>query len=170
MSHPHASIPQGAFYGMSRDMAPPGQPTYGDPAQGMAAYGQGIPGMAQGQMPQAQGYPMPPTGYAPMPHPAYYGQPVQPMAYPQGYAPMPGYNAATAPSMASTLTSNRFLKGLIIGGAAAYLLTNDQVQQSAIKGMVKVWTLLQGGVAELKERFHDAEAEVRANGVHHDDA
>jgi hypothetical protein len=35
------------------------------------------------------------------------------------------------------------------------------VQQSAIKGAVNVWTLLQGGVAELKERFHDAGAEMR---------
>lgn len=58
--------------------------------------------------------------------------------------------------------NERFFKGLLIGGAAAYLLTNEDVQRTAIKGAVKAWALLHGGVEELKERFHDAEAEIRA--------
>lgn len=58
--------------------------------------------------------------------------------------------------------NERFFKGLLIGAAAAYLLTNENVQRTAIKGAVKAWGLLQGGVEELKERFHDAEAEIRA--------
>ena len=53
-------------------------------------------------------------------------------------------------------------KGLIIGAAATYLLTNENVQRAAIRGAVKAWTLVQGGVEELKERFQDAEAELRA--------
>lgn len=61
--------------------------------------------------------------------------------------PMGGYAMANvAPGVrgqlpcSSSLTSSRFLKGLVIGGAAAYLLTNDQVQRAVIKGTVKVWT------------------------------
>ncbi|WP_206199350.1 YtxH domain-containing protein [Parasulfuritortus cantonensis] len=76
------------------------------------------------------------------------------MAYPM-YAPY--YRQQSA-----SMFNDRFLKGLLIGAAAAYLLTNETVQRNAIKGTVKVWSLLQGGVEELKERFHDAEAEIRA--------
>jgi hypothetical protein len=58
--------------------------------------------------------------------------------------------------------NERFLRGLLMGAAATYILTNEKVQRSTIKGMVRVWSTLQGGVEELKERFQDAEAELRA--------
>lgn len=92
----------------------------------------------------------------------------QPAMYPQGgYAQGMGYPmyAPNYPQQSSSLlgfANDRFLKGLLIGAAAAYLLTNENVQRTAIKGAVKAWSLLQGGVEELKERFHDAEAEIRA--------
>jgi hypothetical protein len=86
-------------------------------------------------------YPYPPMGY-----PAY---PMQQQLYPQQQ-----HN--------HSLLNERFFKGLLIGAAAAYVLTNENVQRSAIKGAVKAWSLLQGGVEELKERFHDAEAEIRS--------
>jgi len=70
-----------------------------------------------------------------------------------------GPPAAPAPA---GLLNDRFLKGLLIGAAAAYLLGNESVQRTAIKSAVRAWGLVQGGVEELKERFHDAEAEVRA--------
>ena len=83
-----------------------------------------------------------------------------------GYQHMP-YGAfhagppAAAPAPAGLL-NDRFLKGLLIGAAAAYLLSNESVQRTAIKGAVRAWGMVQGGMEELKERFHDAEAEVRA--------
>jgi hypothetical protein len=94
-------------------------------------------------------------------------------AYQQGmpgqgmYAQGMGYPiyASHYPQQSSSLfgfANDRFLKGLLIGAAAAYLLTNENVQRTAVKGAVKAWSLLQGGVEELKERFHDAEAEIRA--------
>jgi hypothetical protein len=58
--------------------------------------------------------------------------------------------------------NERFLRGLVMGAAATYILTNEKVQRSTIKGMVRVWSTWQGGVEELKERFQDAEAELRA--------
>lgn len=58
--------------------------------------------------------------------------------------------------------NERFMRGLLIGAAATYILTNEKVQRNAIKGMVRVWSTLQGGLEELKERFQDAEAELRA--------
>ena len=79
----------------------------------------------------------------------------------QGYAAYPMYGAAY-PRQHAGLFNERFLKGMLIGAAAAYILTNENVQRTAIKGAVKAWSLLQGGVEELKERFRDAEAEIRA--------
>lgn len=105
---------------------------------GAMAQGQGSHQQAmspQGMYPQGMGYPM----YAPY--------------YPQQNSGLFGF------------ANDRFLKGLLIGAAAAYLLTNENVQRTAIKGAVKAWGLLQGGVEELKERFHDAEAEIRAESA-----
>jgi len=102
------------------------------------------------------------TPYGSSPHaPAmgqgHYGQQLpHPMA---GY----GYQQQSSGSLPG-FTNDRFLKGLLIGAAAAYLLTNESVQRTAIKGAVKVWSLLQGGVEEMKERFQDAEAELRSEG------
>ncbi len=99
------------------------------------------------------------------------GNAVSPYAppMPPGYAPsyaMPGaYPAAAAiPTVRNTnlLTNPRFIKGALIGAAVAYLLTNEKVQHATIKTAVKAWSLVQGGVEEMKERFRDAEAELHA--------
>lgn len=121
---------------------------------------QGMGGMTQGQAQVsgmgASGMPVQGTAYQGASHSgiAQQGMMQQGMGYPM-YAPY--YSQQN-----TSLFNDRFLKGLLIGAAAAYLLTNETVQRTAIKGAVKAWSLLQGGVEELKERFHDAEAEVRA--------
>lgn len=108
------------------------------PAQGMGQVMHGTaPGVAQA------GYAMLPVGH-------------------YAAAPMPRYSASQNSSLFG-LTNDRFLKGLIIGAAATYILTNDNVQRAAIKSAVKAWSMLQGGVEEMKERFLDAEAELRAS-------
>ena len=105
-------------------------------------------------------------------HPAYYGPPPQAPGYPPagyGAAYHPGYPPGYAPAYAhdSGLSSffnfrdERFIKGAITGAALTFLLTNDSVQKNAIKSVVKLWTLFQGGVEEIKERFKDAEAEIK---------
>lgn len=80
-----------------------------------------------------------------------------------GYYPYydPRYRAVPQRRPANSSPSNRFMKGLIIGAAATYVLTNEQIQRAAIKSAVMAWSTLQGGVEELKERFQDAEAEIR---------
>ncbi len=84
-------------------------------------------------------------GYQHVPYAAWQGAPIAPVA--------------AAPA---GIFNDRFIRGLLIGAAAAYLLSNENVQRTAIKTAVRAWGLVQGGVEELKERFHDAEAEVRA--------
>jgi hypothetical protein len=120
---------------------------------------------------QGQGQPLPQGGY-PAQGQAHQGNAyaAYPAAYPAGqyqaayYQPQGAYLGAQYQTQTPFLnfSNDRFLKGLLIGAAAAYLLTNESVQRSAIKGVVKVWSLLQGGVEEIKERFQDAEAEIHA--------
>lgn len=84
-------------------------------------------------------------------YPAYYQAPMQPaLARNDVSRDLLGF------------ANDRFMKGILIGAAATYLLTNDAVQRSAIKGVVQVWGMIQGGLEEVKERFHDAEAEIQA--------
>ena len=108
-----------------------------------------------------------PVGYPPVyPGGAFGGHPAAAGAVAGG--PMPGTAAQPARPLLD-FGNDRFVKGLLIGAAAAYLLTNESVQRTAIKGAVKVWSGLQGGVEELKERFHDAEAELQAAASGKDD-
>jgi hypothetical protein len=123
-------------------------PATGHPAQGVQ-YPAGYPAQHQGQ---AMGmapvpYPYSATGH----YPSYAYQTLQAHAYPMQQS-----------SSFLDFSSDRFLKGFLIGAAATYILTNESVQRTAIKGAVKLWSLVQGGVEELKERFQDAEAEIRA--------
>ena len=73
----------------------------------------------------------------------------------------PRYRAMARQAGGRSTRSNRFMKGLLLGAAATYVLSNEEVQRAAIKSAVKAWSTLQGGVEELKERFQDAEAELR---------
>lgn len=99
-----------------------------------------------------------------------YGGAAAPYAAP-AHAPAPtaaamvpqALNARAAPAQPFfDLGSDRFVRGLLIGAAAAYLLTNEDVQRTVIKSAVKVWSSVQGGIEEAKERFRDAEAEIQA--------
>lgn len=57
-----------------------------------------------------------------------------------------------------------FTRGVLVGAATTYFLTNPKVQKAAMATAVRVWDAVQGGVAELRERFQDAEAEIHSNG------
>lgn len=121
------------------------------------------PHTSQGLYPAAQA-PSGPGWHAAAPDPMAGGYP-HPYAAPYGAYPAPAYAPQSLAARGSPflgLTNERFLKGVLIGAAATYLLTNESVQRTAIKGAVKLWGLVQGGVEEIKERFHDAEAELHA--------
>ncbi len=126
------------------------------------------------------GYPIAP-GYAPQtavqPGTQPGTQTPGPWAYPPTWAtyvaappqaipaPLP---APQAPAAQPLLNAN-LVKGLAFGAVAAYLLTNEAVQQKAITGAVRIWSMMQGGVEEMKERFRDAEAELHAHQAHEED-
>lgn len=145
--HPYGTHPQSP----DQPFAPAGQ----HPGSGYAAYGYPASGTPAGYA-ASLGAGQSQAAYATGPAQGY-----PQVAYPHGYPTYtePRYQAQTP---FFNFSNERFIKGLVIGAAAAYLLTNESVQRGAIKGLVKLWSAVQGGVAEVKERFHDAEAELRA--------
>lgn len=105
---------------------------------------------------------------------AFSPPPVQHTLPQQGYPAAAAFDPAVTPqaptqrTYPSLLANPRFIKGALVGAAAAYLLSNESVQQNAIKAAVKAWSLLQGGIEEMKERFRDAEAELHAAATDED--
>ncbi|MDY0328687.1 MAG: hypothetical protein RBR07_10590 [Arcobacteraceae bacterium] len=63
-------------------------------------------------------------------------------------------------SLLGNTTGDKFLRGLLIGGAAAYILTNENAQKAIIKTGMKVFGAVAGGVEEFKEKIMDAKAEL----------
>ncbi|CAH2601870.1 conserved protein of unknown function [Rhodovastum atsumiense] len=135
---------------------------------------------------EAQGQPWPGGAYPPPPPPyGWYGPPPgqwhaphgHPAGYPHwhpgtapGWYPPPGYGPAPAvdPSRAGGPATpwhhgqhHDLLTGMLVGAAAAALLSNEAVQRTLIRSLVSAWAGVQGGLEEVKERFRDAEAELR---------
>jgi hypothetical protein len=120
----------------------------------------------------------PPWGVPPIapwfgPHPYPYANPYGP-AFAAGFAPAgwgPGSagwappateQASTPTTLGLGLLNNRFVTGMLVGGALTYVLTNEAIQRAAIRGIMQVWLNVQGGIEETKERFRDAESEIKA--------
>ncbi|MDQ0506481.1 hypothetical protein [Xanthobacter agilis] len=100
------------------------------------------------------GYPPPGFPFAPGAAPGVTGAPG---SQPQGAQQQgSGFNWHQHPA------ADSLIKGLVVGAGAAYLLTNETAQRTILRTAVQVWGFLQGSVEELKERLHDAEAEVAA--------
>ena len=101
------------------------------------------------------------TQYPNYPYATGSGQYAQtaPTGYPtpQAYAPVPqtswtqGWLAFNDPG---------YIKWLLLGAAATYLLTNPKVQRAVVKGAVALWSSVQGSVEEVKEQIEDIKAEM----------
>jgi hypothetical protein len=152
------------MYGSGRPTAPGEAAGQVYPQQPMGYHqGQAAYPATPGAMAPGGAMPYGPAGMAAM-GPSSGGYAVGPMH--GGVYPMaPGMPGAYPPASSGGLfgiSNDRFFRGLLIGAAATYILTNESVQRSAIKGVVKVWSMVQGGIEEAKERFQDAEAEIAA--------
>lgn len=60
------------------------------------------------------------------------------------------------------LNTSEILTGALIGAAATYVLTNENVQKALFKGALSISDIFNGGLDEMKERFEDAKAEREA--------
>ncbi|MDR0528658.1 MAG: hypothetical protein LBG69_03480 [Zoogloeaceae bacterium] len=58
--------------------------------------------------------------------------------------------------------SEQFLAGILLGAAAAYVLSNDELRGKAIKGGVNLYSALACNFAEFREQIADVMAEVEA--------
>ncbi|EFL51199.1 conserved hypothetical protein [Solidesulfovibrio fructosivorans JJ]] len=85
---------------------------------------------------------------------------------PAAYAAQTGAYAPAASSWTQgwfAASDPGYLKGLLLGAAATYLLTNPKVQRAMVKGAVALWTSVQGSVEEVKEQIQDIKAEMSMN-------
>ena len=72
-------------------------------------------------------------------------------------------NEATNPFMRA-LTNGNFLTGVLVGALTTLVFTNPGVQRTLFRTAAKTTDLIRSSVAEARERFHDAEAEVHMEG------
>jgi len=58
--------------------------------------------------------------------------------------------------------SQQFLMGLLLGGAAAYVLSDDELREKIIKKAMKMYGGVMGSFEEMKEQMADLKAEMEA--------
>jgi len=68
--------------------------------------------------------------------------------------------AAAQPSAIDNAINNAAQHLLVLGGIAAYVLTNPKAQECVFKAIIKGGELINAGIEELKERFEDVKAEL----------
>ncbi|PID57617.1 hypothetical protein CSB45_07265 [candidate division KSB3 bacterium] len=62
-------------------------------------------------------------------------------------------------------SNSGYLKGFVLGAGIAILLTHPAVQRTLLASGIKVWSLFQGGLEEVKEQVHDIRAEMSQKSV-----
>ncbi len=90
------------------------------------------------------------------PEPQFYQQQVsgQTRVYASPQAP------DTAFSSWFDFSNPSYMKGFIVAAGITLVAANPSVQQTLIKGVLKAWSFLQGGVEEIKEQIQDVKAEM----------
>ncbi|MBR8462197.1 YtxH domain-containing protein [Campylobacter sp. faydin G-24] len=68
--------------------------------------------------------------------------------------------AQNLPLVPENFNAAGFVKGLVLGGIVAYVLTNQKAQECVFKAIIKGGALINAGIEELKERFEDVKAEL----------
>lgn len=78
-------------------------------------------------------------------------------------------NGSTASTLlgnwSSALGTNRtqqFLIGALLGAAATYVLSNDELRGKMMKSLVKLYAGMSSGFEEMKEQIADIQAEMQA--------
>lgn len=93
------------------------------------------------------------------------GHPNQEMYYSQQSSPQHQYYQYPAPESYGYLhgwvnyKNPAWVKGAVVGAAAAVIVANPTVRKAIVKGIAGIWGTLQGGVEELKEQIRDVQAE-----------
>lgn len=73
-----------------------------------------------------------------------------------------GANGGGLSSLLPSRRSNQFLVGLLLGAAATYVLSDEQMRGRLMQSGIKLYTSLTGGLEEMKEQMADIQAELAA--------
>ncbi|MGP1562018.1 MAG: hypothetical protein ACTTIC_08035 [Helicobacteraceae bacterium] len=71
-----------------------------------------------------------------------------------------GSNAGSNTNFAG-LNTGDLLKGALLGAAAAYILSNEDLQKKLFKTLVSLSEIVGSTIEEMKERYEDMKAEVQ---------
>lgn len=66
------------------------------------------------------------------------------------------------PAFLRTRNSEQFLLGALIGAAAAWVLSDEELRGKIVKSAMKLYAGVAGGFEEMKEQMADIRAEVEA--------
>ncbi len=58
--------------------------------------------------------------------------------------------------------TEQFLIGALLGGAAAYVLADEQLRNKVMKSIMKLYAGMTGGMEEFKEQIADLKAEIQS--------
>jgi len=145
-------------------MQPPGAPgSMPGMAQAVAPDG-GHTGSCKGSSHSNPADPMANPGVSPAAMPRdylYNAYQFGPTNYPPAVMNPQFANPADSQWLGMNFRDDQFWKGVLLGAAAALLVTNDTVQKAVMKGAASVWTAAQSGVEEVKEKFEDVKAEIQ---------
>lgn len=74
-----------------------------------------------------------------------------------GFGPLGGLGARLGGA-----NMQQFLMGALLGGAAAYVLSDAELREKILKGAMKLYGGVMGGFEEMKEQMADIKAEMEA--------
>ena len=116
---------------------------------------------------EAQAFAMNQPPHAAAPHAVYHPNSDYYYQYQMDHYANPPYTppppADASPNVLAgwlDFSSSSYLKGFLLGAGITFVATNPTVQKTIMKGVVKLWTMAQGGVEEVKERIQDVKAEM----------
>ncbi|WP_332672924.1 hypothetical protein [Aromatoleum sp.] len=66
------------------------------------------------------------------------------------------------PRLMKSRQSEQFLLGALVGAAAAYVLSDEELRGKLVKTGIKLYSNVVGGFEEMKEQVADLKAEVEA--------
>lgn len=117
----------------------------------------------QGEVPYGMGYGAPHARQEWTGYPGGMGGDFQ-SGMAAGWGSQPGMAGVMQqlPAFLRTGNSEQFLMGALLGVAAAWVLTDEELRGKILKGVMKVYAGAAGGFEEMKEQMADLKAEVEA--------
>ncbi len=150
--------------GHGQDMAHGAVPQYGMPAYGAPNQQQAYAGAAWPQMgADAAGMAgATPGGMHHAGHGEHHGAMHGGMAANYGATMMDSALLQGLPAFLRTRQTEQFLLGALVGAAAAWVLTDEELRGKLVKTGMKLYSSVASGFEEMKEQMSDIKAEVDA--------